>query len=113
MQYLADMGADMIKIEPTQGAYERHWAGANRAKVNGVSAFYLSANRNSRSIAMDLKKPDAKEIVHRLIEKRLHASPDMRRLVPARDDHRYRRHQTGGRESSQHHHQHSGTAGGH
>jgi crotonobetainyl-CoA:carnitine CoA-transferase CaiB-like acyl-CoA transferase len=71
MQYLADMGADMIKIEPMQGAYERHWAGANRAKVNGVSAFYLSANRNSRSIAMDLKKPDAREIVHRLIDPRI------------------------------------------
>ena len=68
MQYLADMGADMIKIEPPQGAYERHWAGANRAKVNGVSAFYLSANRNSRSIAIDLKKADAKEIVNRLID---------------------------------------------
>ena len=69
MQYLGDMGADVIKIEPPQGAYERHWAGANRAKVGGVSSFYLCANRNARSIAIDLKKPEAKEIVFRLVDK--------------------------------------------
>lgn len=69
MQYLGDMGADIVKIEPPQGAYERHWAGANRVKVGGVSSFYLSANRNARSIAIDLKRPEAKEIVFRLIEK--------------------------------------------
>jgi crotonobetainyl-CoA:carnitine CoA-transferase CaiB-like acyl-CoA transferase len=72
MQYLGDMGAEVIKIEPPQGAYERHWAGAGRVKVGGVSAFYLSANRNARSIAIDLKKPGATEIVMRLIE-RAHA----------------------------------------
>jgi crotonobetainyl-CoA:carnitine CoA-transferase CaiB-like acyl-CoA transferase len=68
MQYLADMGADMIKIEPPQGAWERHWAGANRVKVNGVSAFYLSANRNARSLALDLKKPAAQAIAMRVIQ---------------------------------------------
>ena len=68
MQYLADMGADMIKIEPPQGAWERHWAGANRVKVNGVSAFFLSANRNARSISLDLKKPEAQAIAMRLIQ---------------------------------------------
>ncbi len=67
MQYLADMGADMIKIEPPQGAWERHWAGANRIKVNGVSAFFLSANRNARSISLDLKKPEAQAIALKLI----------------------------------------------
>jgi crotonobetainyl-CoA:carnitine CoA-transferase CaiB-like acyl-CoA transferase len=69
MQYLGDMGADIIKIEPPQGAYERHWAGAGRVKVGGVSSFYLCANRNARSIALDLKKPEAKEIVFRLVDK--------------------------------------------
>jgi len=57
----------MIKIEPPQGAWERHWAGANRVKVNGVSAFFLSANRNARSISLDLKKPEAQAIALRLI----------------------------------------------
>lgn len=69
MQYLADMGADIVKIEPPHGAFERHWAGANRAKVAGVSAFFLCANRNVRSLALDLKHPAAKEVVFRLIER--------------------------------------------
>lgn len=67
MQYLGDMGADIVKIEPLGGAYERHWAGAGRAKTGGVSAFYLCANRNARSIAIDLKHPEAWEIVRRLV----------------------------------------------
>lgn len=69
MQYLADMGADIVKIEPPKGAFERHWAGANRAKVGGVSAFFLCANRNVRSIALDLKHPEAKDVVLRLIDR--------------------------------------------
>src|SRR4051794_20659605 len=40
MQYLADMGAEVIKIEPPKGAFERHWAGADGAAVGGVSALY-------------------------------------------------------------------------
>ncbi|MFQ6018482.1 MAG: CaiB/BaiF CoA transferase family protein [Kiloniellaceae bacterium] len=67
-QYLADMGAEVIKIEPPQGAFERRWAGAN-AFVGGVSAFYLCANRNKRSLAIDLKRPEAREVVYRLIER--------------------------------------------
>lgn len=54
-QYLGDMGADVIKVEePTKGPHERNWTGAE-AWPNGVSAFYLMSNRNSRSIALDLK----------------------------------------------------------
>jgi crotonobetainyl-CoA:carnitine CoA-transferase CaiB-like acyl-CoA transferase len=68
MQYLSDMGAEVIKIEPPQGAYERHWAGADRVKVGGVSAFFLCANRNARSLALDLKNPEAAEVVGRLID---------------------------------------------
>ena len=66
-QYLADMGADVIKVEPTFGAYERHWSGAN-AFVDGISAFYLAANRNKRSLAVDLKHPDGKAVMLRLLE---------------------------------------------
>lgn len=65
-QYLADMGADVIKVEPLRGAFERHWSGATTF-VDGVSAFFVSANRNKRSIALDLKHPDAKAVLERLI----------------------------------------------
>jgi crotonobetainyl-CoA:carnitine CoA-transferase CaiB-like acyl-CoA transferase len=68
MQYLADMGAEVIKIEPPNGAFERHWAGANRATVGAVSALFLCANRNVRSLAIDLKHREAAEVVFRLIE---------------------------------------------
>ncbi|WMS42939.1 CaiB/BaiF CoA-transferase family protein [Acuticoccus sp. MNP-M23] len=64
-QYLADMGADVVKVEPLQGAFERHWSGG-RSHVNGVSAFLLSANRNKRSLAVDLKHPDGLALVRTL-----------------------------------------------
>jgi crotonobetainyl-CoA:carnitine CoA-transferase CaiB-like acyl-CoA transferase len=67
-QYLADMGADVVKIEPTGGAFERHWAGG-KAFIDGLSAFYLAANRNKRSVAVDLKHPEGKAVVHRLLER--------------------------------------------
>ena len=66
-QYLADMGADVIKVEPPTGAFERHWAGG-KAFIDGLSAFYLAANRNKRSIAVDLKHPDGQRVVARLLE---------------------------------------------
>lgn len=65
-QYLADMGADVIKVEPVGGAHERHWSGAD-VFVEGVSGFYLCANRNKRSIAIDLKSPQGVEVAKRLI----------------------------------------------
>ncbi|WP_102960582.1 CaiB/BaiF CoA transferase family protein [Mangrovicella endophytica] len=65
-QYLADMGADVIKIEPSRGAFERHWSGASTF-VGEVSAFFLSANRNKRSVAIDLKHPDSRKVLTRLI----------------------------------------------
>lgn len=64
-QYLADLGAEVIKIEPLAGAHERHWAGA-KSFIDGVSSFYLCANRNKRSLAVDLKSPEGRDIVHRL-----------------------------------------------
>ncbi len=67
VQYLADMGADVVKVEPPEGAHERHWSGAN-AYVSGVSAFYLSANRNSRNIGIDLKSAEGREIFLKMVE---------------------------------------------
>lgn len=66
-QYLADMGADVVKVEPLGGAFERHWAGADTF-VEDVSAFYLCGNRNKRSLAIDLKQQEGREIVLRLVK---------------------------------------------
>ncbi|MBZ9801138.1 CaiB/BaiF CoA transferase family protein [Mesorhizobium sp. ES1-6] len=65
-QYLADMGADVIKVEPVDGAHERHWSGAD-VFVEGISGFYLCANRNKRSIGLDLKSDAGREVARRLI----------------------------------------------
>lgn len=67
VQYLADMGADVIKIEPPGGAFERRWSGADTF-VGGVSSLFLCANRNSRSLALDLKSTVGRDIFLRLIE---------------------------------------------
>jgi crotonobetainyl-CoA:carnitine CoA-transferase CaiB-like acyl-CoA transferase len=67
VQYLADMGADVIKVEPLSGAHERHWSGAN-TYVGGVSGFLLCTNRNNRSLALDLKTESGKRIFLRLVE---------------------------------------------
>ena len=65
-QYLADMGADVIKIEPPgRGAWERSWAGAELF-INGVSAFYLLANRNLRSVTLNLKSERGAEAARKL-----------------------------------------------
>jgi len=66
-QYLADMGAEVVKIEPLVGAFERHWSGG-RSYVNGVSAFLMSANRNTESLAVDLKQPQGRDLVLKLID---------------------------------------------
>src|SRR5687767_2679280 len=69
VQYLADMGADVVKIEsPKEGAWERRWAGADTFR-NGVSVFFLLANRNQRSLTLNLKHPEALAIARRLVER--------------------------------------------
>jgi crotonobetainyl-CoA:carnitine CoA-transferase CaiB-like acyl-CoA transferase len=67
VQYLADMGADVIKIEPPGGKlFERTWAGCDQF-LNGVSAFFLCAHRNQRSLTLDLKRAEGVAIAKRLI----------------------------------------------
>lgn len=66
VQMLADIGADVIKIEPPKGAFERGWAGFD-AFQEGVSIFYLLGNRNQRAIQLDLRNEQAREVVRRLI----------------------------------------------
>lgn len=68
VQLMADMGADVIKVErPRTGAWERNWAGAN-AFVNGESLFFLGFNRNQRSITVNLKDRRGADIIYRLVE---------------------------------------------
>ncbi|HEY8797719.1 MAG TPA: CaiB/BaiF CoA-transferase family protein [Candidatus Dormibacteraeota bacterium] len=67
-QYLADMGADVIKIEPPgRGAWERSWSGADTF-IGGVSAFFMLANRNLRSVTLNLKSKRGVEVAQRLVE---------------------------------------------
>jgi len=66
VQYLADMGADVINVEPpSSGAWERSWAG-NETFVQGVSAFFLLSHRNVRSLSLNLKSPDGLTIARDL-----------------------------------------------
>jgi len=59
-QILADMGAEVIKIEPPRGDSNRT-LGAYRNK--GMAALYLTCNRNKRSVVLDVKEPAAREAV--------------------------------------------------
>ena len=65
-QVLADLGADVIAIEPTGGSFQRRWGGANR-KVDGETMLQLCGNRNKRSLAIDLKAPQGRSIIEQLI----------------------------------------------
>ncbi|GIX48318.1 MAG: CoA transferase [Candidatus Tectimicrobiota bacterium] len=67
VQYLADLGAEVIKIEPPGGRlWERHWSGCDLF-LNGMSVFFLCAHRNQRSLTLDLKHPEGQEIARRLV----------------------------------------------
>ncbi len=62
-QHLGELGAEVIKVEPTgTGDDTRAWL-PQRA---GQSATFLSVNHNKKSLAVDLKSPKGREIVHRL-----------------------------------------------
>lgn len=64
-QWLGDLGADVIKVEPVEkGDETRGWP----PYVSGEAASFLSLNRNKRSIAVDLKTPEGRDIVHGLAQ---------------------------------------------
>lgn len=65
-QLLADLGAEVIKIEPPAGAFERSWS-ASGEDADAVSPFFLLGNRNVRSMILDLKSPSSWEILEGLI----------------------------------------------
>ena len=63
-QYLGDMGADVIKIEPPEGDLTRA-LGPQRS--TGMSALFLCCNRNKRSMVLNLKDPRERDTAIRLI----------------------------------------------
>src|SRR6478609_10351104 len=67
-QRLGDLGADVIKIEPVGGEWQRH-ASAGGAQGNRVNVSFLSLNRNKRSLAIDLKSAEGKSILLDLVKK--------------------------------------------
>lgn len=66
-QLLGDMGADVVAIEPLDGAFQRNWPVAGLF-VDGQTANHLSTGRNKRSLAVDMKNEEGKAVVRRLIE---------------------------------------------
>lgn len=62
---LADQGAEVIKVEPLAGEQLRHMA----APHNGVNAPFYSCNRGKKSLAIDLKSDEGKEILLKLVAK--------------------------------------------
>lgn len=65
-QRLGDLGADVIKVEPTTGEWQRHTA-AGGAPGNEINVSFLSLNRNKRSVALDLKAADGREALLALV----------------------------------------------
>lgn len=66
IQFLADLGADVIAVEPPEGAFQRKWGGADK-QVDGQTMLLLTGNRNKRSLTLDLKQPEAIAIAKKLI----------------------------------------------
>ncbi|MEA3338084.1 MAG: CaiB/BaiF CoA-transferase family protein [Chloroflexota bacterium] len=64
--YLGDMGADVIKVErPGSGDMSRDYG---PPFIDGESAYFLSINRNKRSLTLNYRKPEGLRILHRLID---------------------------------------------
>ncbi|GMV59449.1 MAG: CoA transferase [Betaproteobacteria bacterium] len=62
---LADMGADVIKVEKLPGGDDAR--GYQEPRVNGISAPFLILNRNKRGIALNLKHPRGRDVLLRLV----------------------------------------------
>ena len=66
---LGDLGADVVKIEkPEGGDQTRAWGPPFVGPADElVAAYFVAANRNKRSVALDLKRPEARAVFHRLL----------------------------------------------
>lgn len=72
-QNLADLGADVIKVErPKTGDDTRHWGPPFLKTASGEetteAAYYLAINRNKRSITVDISTPEGQEIIRQLVQ---------------------------------------------
>ena len=67
---LSDHGAEVIKIEPPQGDEVRDWGPPfNAYEGEGADAsYFIGVNRNKRSLALDLSKPEGRAVLLRLLE---------------------------------------------
>ena len=67
---LADLGADVVKVEPPEGDATRGWGPpwvGDAAAGTRTAAYYLAINRNKRSIRLDLKRDEGAEVLRRLL----------------------------------------------
>ena len=65
-QRLGDLGADVVKIEPTSGEWQR-FRSAGGAVGNRINTSFLSLNRNKRSLAIDLKSAAGKAVLVEMV----------------------------------------------
>src|SRR5687767_1484879 len=72
-QVLADLGADVVKVErPGSGDDTRQWGPPFVRSADGgagPSAYYLSANRGKRGLALDLERPESRAVLEDLIRR--------------------------------------------
>ena len=69
---LADLGAEVIKVESLDGDLGRQFnrvAGASSVLPGGINSYFECLNRQKKSIALDLKHPKGVEVIHRLVAK--------------------------------------------
>jgi crotonobetainyl-CoA:carnitine CoA-transferase CaiB-like acyl-CoA transferase len=67
---LGDLGADVIKVEPPDGDATRGWGPpwvGVEADGTRTAAYFLSVNRNKRSIRLDLRRPEGADVLRRLL----------------------------------------------
>lgn len=67
VQFLGDLGADVIAVEPVEGAFQRKWGGMGARMVDGQTTLLLAANRHKRSLAINLRDPRGLDVVKKLI----------------------------------------------